>query len=264
MQEGNGLSAVGLQDPGAGSTSGLKAGDGGGANAAGPAVPSVSADKPTIEMIRAMTPMDWLAGVALVVGLILVLRHFGAKKAGRAADENLAQLEQARLLAQAARFQAASDAAGERRAVSARSNEPRAGDGREARLARQVEQSIGRLEQLISDADRRIRRLEELGRQATTPRMTTGSAGATPAKAKSATGQAGGPAHEDSGASGEVSRGESRLIEPRAETAPDDWQSRTRQLAAAGLSAREIAFKLGKPIGHVELVLALQRGQIAG
>ncbi len=264
MQEGNGLSAVGLQDPGADSASGMKAGDRSGANAAQPAVQSVSTDKSTIEMIRGMTPMDWLAGVALVVGLILVLRHFGAKKAGRAADENLAQLEKVRLLAQAARYQAASDAAGERRAAASRSSEPRTGDGRDAQLARQVEQRIGRLEQLISEADRRIRRLEELDRQATTPRMTIGSAGAPPAKTKAATVQTGGPGHENSGAAGELSRGEPRLIEPRAETAPDDWQSRTRQLAAAGLSAREIAFKLGKPIGHVELVLALQRGQIAG
>lgn len=231
--------------------------------------------KSTLDTLKGMTVPDVAAGVALVVGIVLVMRHFGWKKAGRAADENLAHLEQARLLAQAARYQAATDALGEVRAKPTQANltgvgasnsmERRTGDGRtgEDRMSRRVDEKIDRLERLIAEADRRIRRLEDLGTEAGNTRMTVERAATIPGVPRIVpSGESSGLAPEKP--SGVPAKGESRLIEPRTDATPDDWQSRTRQLASGGLSAREIAFKLGKPIGHVELVLALQRGQIAG
>lgn len=279
MQEGKNTTAVRLQTPESGlapdtnaappSTNGNSAVDG-----AALQVQTPSGGKSTTEMLKSMTAPDIAAGVALVVGIILVMRHFGWKKAGRAADDNLAHLEQARLLAQAARYQAATDALGEGRTkpvhsipsttssqhpIETRLAESRANDDR---LSRRMDEKIDRLERLIIEADRRIRRLEELDSDARTARMSIGpsAASSTPRDTSSEI-----PARATPKIASEPAKTESRLIEPRTTNAtPDDWQSRTRQLAAAGLSAREIAFKLGKPIGHVELVLALQRGQIAG
>lgn len=262
MQEGNNTTAVRLQTPETGPASGsITPATNTNAPADGTAlqIQAPSGAKSTTEMLKSMTVPDIAAGVALVVGIILVMRHFGWKKAGRAADDNLAHLEQARLLAQAARYQAASDSAGERRANSSRPSESRAA---EDRLSRRVDEKIDRLEQLITEADRRIRRLEELDSDARTARMSIGpsAASSTPRETPSEI-----PGRATPKVASEPAKAESRFIEPRTtNTTPDDWQSRTRQLAAAGLSAREIAFKLGKPIGHVELVLALQRGQIAG
>ncbi len=270
MQEGNNTSAVRLQTPEANVGSGLEsspAGAGGvePANTNALQVQPPAAGKSSMDMVKSMTVPDIAAGVALVVGIILVMRHFGWKKAGRGADDNLAHLEQARLLAQAARYQSASDAAGERRASSSHSGESRASDDRPSR---RMDEKIDRLERLITEADRRIRRLEELGNEPQGTRMSIGTTGATSTVPKLAAARET-PAETQgrpvAKSMGEPAKTESRLIEPRTpEATPDDWQSRTRQLAAAGLSAREIAFKLGKPIGHVELVLALQRGQIAG
>ncbi|MFO0836715.1 MAG: hypothetical protein U0638_17260 [Phycisphaerales bacterium] len=268
MQEGNNTSAVRLQTPEASPTTGTNPSPSTGNNPATDGTTlqvQTPAGKSTADLLKGMTAPDIAAGVALVVGIILVMRHFGWKKAGRAADDNLAHLEQARLLAQAARYQSASDAAGERRSSSSHSSESRANDDR---LSRRMDEKIERLERLITEADRRIRRLEEFDSEARGPRMSIAPAGATATTPKLAApretpAETRGPQAAKS--MGEPAKTESRLIEPRAQEAtPDDWQSRTRQLAAAGLSAREIAFKLGKPIGHVELVLALQRGQIAG
>ncbi|MBL8761550.1 MAG: hypothetical protein JNL50_09635 [Phycisphaerae bacterium] len=234
-------------------------------------VQAPSGPKSTMDMLKGMTTPDLIAGFALVVGLILVLKHFGRRKSGRTADENLAHLEQARLLAQAARYQAASEAIGERRpspgpliearALDARAGEPRAGDDR---LSRRIDERIDRLERLITEADRRIRRLEELEDDARGPRMAVGPTGAASIAPKTAPRLSDIPSRPAPAPASSPAKAETRMIEPRADATPDDWQSRTRQLAAAGLSPREIAFKLGKPIGHVELVLALQRGQIAG
>jgi hypothetical protein len=290
MQEGSNTSAVRLQTPDTNVGSGLESSpaEAGGvepANTNALQVQAPAAGKSPMDMVKSMTAPDFVAGVALVVGIILVMRHFGWKKAGRAADDNLAHLEQARLLAQAARYQAASDATGERRSSPPRFDEGRLAEGRRGegrpretrasrvsgeddRVSRGMDEKIERLQRLIAEADRRIRRLEELDGEARGPRMSIAPAGATLTSPKLAapretSAEARGPQAAKS--MGEPAKIESRLIEPRAQEAtPDDWQSRTRQLAAAGLSAREIAFKLGKPIGHVELVLALQRGQIAG
>lgn len=269
MQEVNNTSAVRLQTPEAGPTTGTNPSA---STASNPATTDgtvlqvqTPAGKSTADLLKGMTAPDIAAGVALVVGIILVMRHFGWKKAGRAADDNLAHLEQARLLAQAARYQSASDAAGERRASASHGGESRASDDR---LSRRMDEKIERLERLISEADRRIRRLEEFDSESRGARLSIGPASATSTSPKLAAPRE--TRSETQGrpmakSVGEPTKTESRLIEPRTpEATPDDWQSRTRQLAAAGLSAREIAFKLGKPIGHVELVLALQRGQIAG
>lgn len=289
MQEGNITSAVRLQTPEAGPTAGTSTAP---STASNPAAIDGAAlqvqtptGKSTAERLKEMTVPDIAAGVALVIGLLLVLRHFGRRKSGRSADDNLAHLEQARLLAQAARYQAASDATGERRATPARFDDGLPGEGRRGegrareartsqetgaddRLSRGMDEKIERLERLITEADRRIRRLEELGNEPQGARMSIGTTGATSTVPKFA-GARESPAETQARPAAksmiEPAKTESRLIEPRTpEATPDDWQSRTRQLAAAGLSAREIAFKLGKPIGHVELVLALQRGQIAG
>lgn len=270
MQEVNNTSAIRLQTPETGPASDTNApppstNDNAASEGTALQVQAPAGPKSTLDMLKGMTMPDIAAGVALVVGIILVMRHFGWKKAGRAADENLAHLEQARLLAQAARYQAASDAAGERRASSSHPSESRAGDDR---LSRRMDEKIDRLERLIAEADRRIRRLEELGSNAGNTRVSISSAPATtwtptPSSPRETPSEI--PSRPTSKGLSEPTKNESRLIEPRAAAAtPDDWQSRTRQLAAAGLSPREIAFKLGKPIGHIELVLALQRGQIAG
>lgn len=270
MQEVNNTSAVRLQTPETNVGSGLEsspAGAGGvePANTNALQVQPPAAGKSSMDMVKSMTMPDIAAGVALVVGIILVMRHFGWKKAGRGADDNLAHLERARLLAQAARYQSASDAAGERRASASHGGESRTSDDR---LSRRMDEKIERLERLIAEADRRIRRLEEIEGESRGTRLSIGSTSATSTSPKLAApretpGETQGRPVAKS--MGEPAKTESRLIEPRTpEATPDDWQSRTRQLAAAGLSAREIAFKLGKPIGHVELVLALQRGQIAG
>lgn len=269
MQEVNNTSAVRLQTPEAGPTAGT---DPSPSTANNPAATDGTAlqvqtptGKSTAELLKGLTVPDIAAGVALVVGIILVMRHFGWKKAGRAADDNLAHLEQARLLAQAARYQSASDAAGERRASSSHSSESRASDDR---LSRRMDEKIERLERLITEADRRIRRLDEIEGESRSTRMPIAPASATLTTPKLASPRetpAETQGRQVARSMGEPAKTESRLIEPRTpEATPDDWQSRTRQLASAGLSAREIAFKLGKPIGHVELVLALQRGQIAG
>jgi len=285
MQEGNNTTAVRLQTPAAGAVPVTNAASPSGANGNAGAdmtalqVPASADTKSTLDMIKGMTMPDMLAGFALVVGIILVMRHFGWKRAGRAADENLAHLEQARLLAQAARYQAATDALGEGRtkpthagigaAGPMHSIDARAGEGRASddRLSRRFDEKIDRLERLITEADRRIRKLEDLEAESRSARMSIGPAAATPFSRTPSTPRETPtelPSRATSRDVSEPPKAESRLIEPRAEAPPDDWQSRTRQLAAAGLSPREIAFKLGKPIGHVELVLALQRGQIAG
>lgn len=267
MQEGNNTPAVRLQTPETGPVSGAgtpATNTNAPTDGAALQVQTPSSTKSTTDMLKSMTAPDIAAGVALVVGIILVMRHFGWKKAGRAADENLAHLEQARLLAQAARYQAASDSAGERRSTSSHPSESRAADDR---LSRRMDEKIDRLERLITEADRRIRRLEELEPDAGGTRMSIRSAAATISPASSTPRELSSeiPGRATPKVASEPAKTESRFIEPRTASAtPDDWQSRTRQLAAAGLSAREIAFKLGKPIGHVELVLALQRGQIAG
>lgn len=222
-----------------------------------------------LNAIKSMTLPDVVAAIALVIGFVLVLKHFGKRRSGRSADENLAHLEQARLLAQAARYQQASQILG--------SSEQSEREQHEERPTRRIDDASQRLERLIREADRRIRQLEELTSSAQRERPShargsTAAAGRLPSAptttdpeptthtlTRAASANAGAPTPPVP-----ATRAESRLIEPRGSDPADDWQARTRQLSAAGLSAREIAFKLGKPIGHVELVLALQRGQIAG
>jgi hypothetical protein len=121
------------------------------------------------------------------------------------------------------------------------------------RVVGEIDERLATLEATIVRADAVANRLEQAVRSAPGPSSRGGSPVAGSAHQPSAASVAG--THPDSFVEAMPERSPSPLHDPRS---PRDETRAIIEMAEQGMSAREIAQRLSRPIGQVELIIALR------